>query len=350
MSLNSLNKVIAETENTVAKGISTSSLQGQTVGSSSTLAVRQDLLADITNLAYRDIPFRNSVQYKKGVGNAFTFDLTDSLFSAGDNSNPREMYYADGGLPTTLTTSYATKTVAFKAVGSAGSVTGLAEAQGQDVVELYTTEVERTTRRVLQALEWLAFWSRTDTNNTLGLPGFPGLDELITTNVVDAQGAAISKALFDSAAMRIYEQGYTGGNMKIFCAPGIAIDVNNLYNNYSQVIINSSGRDNLTLGNIVPEVRTILGVLPIEADFFLNPGNTYPLGGGGSSTPLGSTKSTIFFLPMEYIAVRYLKAIGMEELGRVADKRSFFVNEYSAIELTAEKWCAKIINVAQSVS
>ncbi len=39
----------------------------------------------------------------------------------------------------------------------------------------------------------------------------------------------------------------------------------------------------------------------------------------------------------------------MEELGRVGDKRSIYVNEYTAMKLTAEKWCAKITNVADAI-
>ena len=346
--LENLRKVISDSENLVAKGIDTTSLQGQTVGSASKLAVRQDLLADITNLAYRNVPFRNEVTYKKGMGSAFTYNVTSSLFAADQNTNPREAFYADGALPTLRTTTYGTKTVAFKAVGYQGSVTGLAEAQGESLIDLYVTEVERTTRTVVQALEWLAFWSSTTTNNTAGLPGFPGLNELITTNVVDAQGAVISKDLIDKAVYGIAQHGYAGGNMKVFSSIGVAMDMNNLYNNYAQVIINQSGRDDLTYGNLVPQIRTNIGVLPVQADFFLNPGNTYPLASGVSSFPAGATSSTVFFIPMEYVAVRYLKSLGMEELGRVADYRAFFVNEYSAIEFTAEPWSAKIINVGET--
>jgi hypothetical protein len=42
-----------------------------------------------------------------------------------------------------------------------------------------------------------------------------------------------------------------------------------------------------------------------------------------------------------------LKSIGMEELGRTADLKSFYVNEYSALKLTAEPWCGKITNVLE---
>lgn len=338
-----IRKIIADVESSVKKGIDTTSLNGGT--GSATLTTRQDLDSVIVNLSNRQTPFRDMVKRTKGQGAAFTFNTTSSLYSAGDNTNPRETFYADGGLPKMRTTKYGTKIVSYKAIGYEGEVTGLAQASGESILDLYATEVERTTRAVIQAEEWLAFFSSTTVANTSSLYGFAGLDELITTNVIDAAGGAISKALLDKAAKRIASQG--GMATHIFTSLGVAADINNLYNNYSQVIINGNDRQALMFGNMVRNVSTIAGVWDVVGDFFLNPGNTYPNAGGTSSYPTGAATSTAFVMAMPFVEMRDLKTIGMEELGRVADKRSFYVNEYTALKLTAEPWCAKIINIGE---
>lgn len=342
--MDEIKKILSADADLVAKGISTSSLNGGS--GSATLTTRQDLDPVITNLAYRNTPFRDMVRRTQGQGAAFTFNTTDALFAGNENTNPREAFYADGGLPQSRTTQYGTKIVAYKALGYQGSVTGLAQATGESLIDLYATEVERATRTLIQAEEWLAFWSSTTDNNTAGLPGFPGLNELITTNVVNASGAVISKTLIDKAAYLISQRGGMATHM--FCSLGVAGDINNLYNTSSQVIINGSDRNSLMYGNMVTEISTIAGIWKVVGDFFLNPGNTYPLNSGVSSFPAGATSSTVFVLAMPFIEMRDLKKIGMEELGRTADKRSFYVNEYTALKLTAEPWCAKITNVLET--
>jgi len=343
--MDNFKKTLADVEGAVKKGISTSNEVWGNTNSSTALTVRQDLSADIVNLGNRNTPFRDMVTKAPGQGAAFTFNTKKSLFMPGDNTSPREVFYADGGLPTMRSTQYGTTTVAYKAIGYEGEVTGLAQASGESIVDLYATEVESTSRRVIQALEWLSFWSTTTDLNTGGLGGFPGLDSLITTNVIDAAGAPISKALIDKAIKRIISYG--GQPTHIFASNGITADINNLYNSYAQVLVSNVDQANLTYGFNVPNIMTAAGVQKVVPDFFLNPANTYPSSNGTSSYPAGATSSTVFILAMPFIKVKVLKAIGMEELGRVADKRSFFVNEYSGIELTAEPWCAKIINVLE---
>ena len=340
-------KIFAAYDTTLQKGISTSSLNGGT--GSSTLTTRQDLDSVIVNLANRNTPFRDMVARTQGQGAAFTFNTSSSLYAAGDpTQNPRDMVYADGGLPETRTTTYNTKIVPYVSVGYAGSVTGLAQATGESLVDLYAAEVEKTTRAVIQGEEWLNFWGSTATPSPVtGLPQYAGMDQLITTNVVDAQGAPVSKFLLDEATNLIAQHG--GQASHIFTSFRTAQNLNNIYNIYSQVIINGNDRQALTFGNMVKNVSTIAGVLDIVPDFFINPGNTYPLSTGASSTPSGNATSTIFIVAMPFIEMRDLKKLGVEELGRVADYRKFFVNEYTALKLTAEPWCAKIINVNDAI-
>lgn len=338
-------KIIEKSENIVEKAITTSSLNGGT--GTATMTTRQDLDAVVTNLGYRNTPFRDIVRREKGIGSGFTYNTLDSLFSATENTNPREAFYAEAGLPKGRTSKFGTVTVSYNAIGFQGGVSGLAQATGESLVDLYANEVEKTTRTVIQAEEWLAFWSDTTTANTEGLTGFPGIDALITTNTVDASGATISKTLIDKACERIAQRG--GMATHLFCSIRSGININNLFNTYSQVIINQNDRDALTLGNKVRDISTVAGTLSVTPDFFINPGNTYPSSNGTSSTPSGATTSTVFIFAMPYIAMRDLKALGMEELGRTADKRDFYVNEYTALKMIAEPWMAKITNVADAI-
>jgi len=340
-----LKKILASYDQVLSKGITTSSITSVPAASASTLTVRQDLDPVIVNIVNRGTPFRDMVARSQGQGAAVVFNTASSLYSAA--ANPRDMVYADGALPTARTTAYTTKTIPYVSVGYSGSVTGLAQAQGESLLDLYSAEVEKGTRAVIQGEEWLDFWgSSATTANTAGLYQYAGLDELISTNTVDALGGPISKTLINKAVRLIAQYG--GMATHIFASINTAQNINELFNQYSQVIINGNDRQNLILGNLVKKISTVVGELEVVGDFFINPGNTYPLKNGASSTPSGATTSTVFILAMPYIEMRDLKKIGMEELGRVADYRSFYVNEYTALKNTAEKWCAKIENVAEA--
>lgn len=339
--------ILQKHEDLVKKTVTTGDIGG--ASGSNTLTPRQDLDAALLSIADRGTPFRDKVQREQGVGDSFTFNLRSALFKQNENSNPREMFYGDGGLPESRTSEFYTKSVAYKPIGLQGGVTGLAAAQGRSLVDLYAEEVEGTTRAVVQGEEWLNFWSRTDVANSNGVFGYAGLDELITTNVIDAGGQPISKYLIDRAANMIAMYG--GRASDIFLDLGSAVNLNSIYEKQGtvQLIVNEGDRANLAVGSVTGFVRTVAGDLKVNGDFFLNPGNTYPLPNGTSSFPLGATTSTVFILAMPYIWMKDLQALGMEELGRVADKRNFYVNEYTGLKLKAEPWCAKITNVATAI-
>jgi hypothetical protein len=332
-------KKILEDANSLTKTINTADIT-DTVGATNLLAPR-DLDPIITDLANRNTPFYDAVRKEDGKGTGFSFNLKKSLFSAAQN--PRDGFYADGGLPQEEDTQYGSVYVEYKAYGYKGGVTGLAQATGEEMVDLYAEELEGTSRRVVQGLEWLAFWSDTTTANSGGRFGFDGLNALITTNVIDAAGGVITKSLIDRAAVRIQSQGGTATHM--FASLRVAADVSALFDGVSRVVVNAGERQGMTLGNTVADISTVAGFLKVVPDFFINPGNTYPLNSGVSSTPLGATTSTVFILNMNYIAYKFLKRLMVEPLGKTADKDEFFVKAYTGLKLTAEPWCAKIINV-----
>jgi Family of unknown function (DUF5309) len=339
--MDEIKKILTAADKTVAKGISMSTLDGGS--GSNTLSSRQNLDPIIPSIANRNTPFYDMVRKVDGSGAGITFNLRVSLFTTGDNKNPRDAVYADGGLPKQTTSQYKTLIKAYRAVGTDGKVTGLATAVGASVLNLYAQEVEAKTRAHVQDIEWLSIWGSETTLNTNGLPQFPGLNEYITTNVIDAAGGAITKQLIDKAAGRIRMQG--GSANLILCSFGVEAAINAIYTGTERVIVNEGGRDNITWGNVVPRVSTTAGIMSVVGDFFINPGNTYPLYNGASSSPVGASVSTVFIVNTDYVSLNFLQRPTFEELGRVADYQEFFIKSYLTMELTAEPWFAKIINV-----
>lgn len=329
-----LDETVKLAESILAKTIDTTDITAS-VGSANLVAA-QDLDPVIKELGFRETPFFEKVRKEVGSGAGFSFNTMAAM--SGSTINLRNAVYTEGGSPTETDTSYASKYVAFKSLGWKGGVTGLAQSTGESIVNLYSEEVRVKTKQLIDALEFFAFWGATGNAGE-----FDGLDALITTNVIDAAGVVISKELIDRAALRIQAKG--GYATHIFASPRVQADINNIYNSTNQVIVNMAGAQNLTLGQTVSQAQTAVGLLPIIGDFFLNPGNTYTLPNGSSSTPLGATTSTVFILNMDYISYKFLQTPVVEDLGKVGDKREFFVKTYAALKLTAEPWCAKIINV-----
>lgn len=340
-------EVLKKADVKLERAISTTDIQGQSITAQNKIAVRQDLQEAIVNIADRMTPLRDRIGREKGVGNAFTFNMVKSLYKS--NTDPRDAVYADGTLPDSRETQYAMRTQAYVAIGYESGVTGLAEAQGEDIVSLYAEEIENTTKAVIQTEEWLNFWGDSSVQNGNSAYPYDGLNTLITTNVIDANGSALTKELIDEACNLIGQKG--GRATAIYTSFRVADSINNLYNTSSQVIINGEGRDSLTLGNYVTKVRTSVGILDVVPDFFINPGNDYPQKDGTTfSTPSGAPVSTVFILAEPYIKMKDLKSIGLQEEGISSDTKKFFVNEYTALMLTAEPWCAKIVNVKDILS
>lgn len=343
-----VDQAMSTTSALVTKGITAANLASDTVGAG--LGVPQNLKPFLTNLAKRQTSFYDRVSKPIGFGSAVEFNLLPAYFSGTENASPNELFYADGGLPQIKTTAYKNVINPYRDLGLTGSVTGRAMRQEKRFIDLEAGEVKSTMQRVVQAVDWLSFWSRSDVTNSLGIAGFQGLDQLITTNVIDAAGAGISKALLDKASERIYYQGGAGELTNIFCSAGVGIDLNNIYNTQQQLIVNANGRDNITMGNFVKIARTIAGDAEIVPTYFINPGLPYSQGQpySASSGVTGVGTSTVFLLAMRHITYEELLPISKVDLAVVADSKQFMVLNSGAITCVAEPYCAKIINVAHT--
>lgn len=341
-----IDKVIKDAENVVQKGIDT----GDIGTGSNQIQSRQNLSSLVTELKKHEIPFYSSVRRVPGSGAAAVFNLQQDVFQTGDTVAPIESFYADGALPEFSGTKYGNLSFEYRQVGRAGSVTGLAQEQMRSFDDMYAREVRNTMTKVARDVEWLSFWSKTSSTPASGVTPFAGLDELITSNVVDANGGVITKDLIDQATFKIAYQGGYDGNHMMYVSHGNAIALDNIYNNDSQVIINQD-RGNLTFGNRVTRVRTHIGEMGIQPAYFLNPGTPYPSGNNSnSSAPTGTTLSTIFILPMDYIEISELLPLTKENLAKTNDTERFFVKTYIVPTLTAESYAAKIINVKENVN
>lgn len=346
-----VSQALAEGNALIQKGISASNLASETIGSG--LITPQNLSSLLPNLAGRKTSFYDRVRKPRGFGQASEFNTISALFGSGESADPRELFYADGGKPEEKSTTYSNVVNPYRDLGLSGSVTGRAmrQAQGGTPADLEAQEVQNTMTRVRQAIDWLAFWSRDDVNNSNGIAGFKGLDQLITTNVIDAGGASISKALIDQASTRIAYQGGEGELTHIFTSVRVGVDLDNIYNTQQQLVVNMGDtRNDLTLGNRVTRVATVAGEAELVSSYFLNPGTPYTQGQpySASSGVRGISLSSVFLLSMNWVEYEELLPMSKVDLAVVADKMDFMIINSGTIKVMAEPWCAKIINVAET--
>lgn len=348
----SLKEKLENSDKNLQKAIDTTQITGTPGNAGDNIYVPVSLRENITDVSRRATPLVDIFLPRalQGAGNAHSFNKR--LSPDANVINPRNAVYADGGTPTEVDTEYATVNVPYVQVGYKGSVTDFAQAQGRAFIDLFQTEVEAKMALVKEALEWLLFWGSTSTTNTAGLTQFAGLDELITTNTVDAGGSRLEgttgKAIIDEATEKIAQQG--GFATHIITSIRTKQNLNNTYFNGSangaRIILNDGNdRTDLSMGEIVGRINTNAGQLQVVDDFFLNPGNTFTLPNGTSSTPSGATTSTAFILSERFLNFVSLSDLQMVPLARTADKMDFFVKIYTTLELTAEEYCAKITNI-----
>ena len=346
----SLTETLEKSDEVLQKGITSDQITG-TPGTADDLYVPVSLRENITDVSRRPTPLVDMLLPRalQGSGNARSFNKR--TLPDANVINPRNAVYAEGGVPNETTTAYDTVNVAYAEVGYKGGVTGLAQAQGRSYIDLYATEVEAKMALVKEALEWLLFWGSTTTLNDASLGQFPGLDELITLNTVDAGGSRLEgttgKAIVDEAINLIAQRG--GMATHIVTSFRTKQNLNNTYfnssSNAAQVIINDGDRTNLAMGEIVNKIETSAGQLKVVADFFLNPGNTFTLPNGTSSTPSGATTSSAFIINEAFLNFVNLEDLTLQPIAITQDKREFFVKIYTMLELTAEEYFCKIYNI-----
>lgn len=352
---NIANKAIEGAEEFIkSSGVSTAELASTTHGTDG-LITPQDLSPLLTDLAKRKTSFFDRVSKTRGQGDAYSFNLTEEYFGSSEDASPNEMFYADGGLPVERTTKYNNVVNPYKDVGLSGSVTGRALRQMAGQVDLEAQEVKNTMQRVRQGIDWLSFWSRNDVNNSAGISGYKGLDQLITTNVIDAQGGEVSLDMMNELARMIAYQGGSGEVSHVFTSMGVGIDINALYRSQNQFVLNMPGAERASFNAGDPMttgVQTVLGTHELVPSYSINPGLPYPQGNpyDASSAEEGVGTSTIFFLAMPYIEYRELLPMSKVDLATVADKQDFMVIESGTVALRAEPFCGKIINVAESTA
>ena len=345
-----VDQAINDAQELVTKGVTTSDLSTATYTADS-LIQPQDLSPLITDLSQKETSFYNRVRKTRGVGAAALFNLKESVYKSGENASAYEYLYAEGGLPVERNTQYGNIVNPYKDLGTKGSVTGRAIRQMQGgTTDLMADAVESAMMRLRFAIDWASFWFRSDTTSTGGISGYQGFDQLITTNIVDAAGAQISKALIDKLARKIYYSGGAGMVDSVWCSAGVGIDINNLYNPNNQLSVNLGPTNGLTFGNRIGTLATIVGDLDVVPNYFINPGTPFLQGSGysASSGPAGVGTSTVFFLGMRFIEYRELLPMSKVDLAIVADKQDFMVIESGSVVLRAEPFMGKITNVAES--
>lgn len=352
---NIVTDTVEEAAELITKGVTTSDLSANPSGGAF-LRAPQNLSPLVINLGERVPALYRDLKKVKGYGKATQFNLIESVFGSSEDWTPNESFYAENGTPPERKPQFKNLVQPYKAFGFKGQTSGHAfrEQNGGTPSNIEATNVENTMHQVTQAAGWLTYWSRSDVNNNAGLPGFTGFDQMITTNVIDALGAPISKSLIDRAFRAIaYNGGAAAGRFGMYASYGVAMDTNNLYNTQQQVIVNtSSDRTGLVFGNKISTIRTFLGDVPVNGDYFVNPGTKYPQGQpySASSGAKGLNVSTIFIMALDHIAFEELLPVSKIDLAITGDALPYMVITHGAPTLRAEPWCAKIINVSETVS
>lgn len=333
--MENVEKVLNEQEQILVKNVSMADIGT----GSNQLRSPLNLAEFITTIRDLNTPLYNTLRKVPGFGQAVTFNLVRDVYSSGDSMDAS---YADGNLPAPSKSTYGQVSYEYKQYGSKGRVTGLAMATMEQYDNLKRREITNRIKFVLQRLNRDLYWGKaSDVTRVIGL------DELITTNVIDAAGNPLSKALIDEAALRIAYRGGMATHM--FVSPGVKQQVDNLYNNNTQVVITRDPEDQsgLTYGNVITAIQTVAGTWSVIADPFVNPPIAYPQGGpySSSSGHYGVERSTVFIIAEPYLEISELKPMIYEDLAKTSDAEEFMVKTYVALALYAEPFCAKIINV-----
>lgn len=346
--MSNLRKILEDNEQIISKAIDTGDLS-DAPGTANKLYVRDSLTEVIEDVSRRATPVVDMLlpRAKRGMGAAHVFNK--KLRKDTAPINPRDAVYDGSALPTAISPGYDQVRNPFVAVGYSNFVTGLAEAQGRDILDLEQESTSTAMGSALEALEWLVYWGSTTTLNTASLPQFAGLDELITQEV-DAGGERLTgvtgKSIIDEAAQKIALNGGRATHLLTSMQSKISLD-NTYFNstaNGARIEI-TQDRTNLVAGEIVGRINTAAGTIALVGDTFLNPGNTFILPNGSSSTPSGATTSTAFMVNMDKINMVNLEDMVIERLGRRTDKKEMFVKIYTTLEVLATEFMVKITNI-----
>jgi hypothetical protein len=341
-----LKQVLEQNEEILKKGVDAADVSE--TANSATLRPPLDLSPFITDVSKRATPMVDMFLPKAlvGIGKAHVFNKLIS--KATGNINPRDAFYADGNLPVEATSTFGQISAPFREVGFSGSVTGFAQAQGGNFLHLLNTEVESKMQLVKEALEWAFFHGSTSTlAPTTNQAQFAGLDELVT-QTVDADGArltgAAGKKIIDEAANIIGQKG--GYATHLLASFRSVQNINNTYetNSSTAVVVNKED-GKVNWGSLIPKINTSVGQWDVVADFFINPGNSYTLPNGVSSSPSGANVSTAYVINADFINFVNLLPLTLEFLGKRTDKTEFFVKIYTVLELLASEYCVRITNI-----
>jgi hypothetical protein len=333
------NKIIADSEELLAKGVDMTDIGT----SANTLQAPQNLADFVTTIRDLNTPLYNVLRKTRGFGEAASFNLVRDVYSAGDSM---DAYTTDSTLPAETTSTFGQVAYTYRRYVGRGSVDGLAKQVMMNFDDVKRREIANRIKFTLQRLNRDMYWGKSTNAGQV-----VGLDELITNNVVDADGAELDKDFIDEAALKI---AYRGGQAThMFVSPGVSQQINRLYDGSERVVITQdvNGQMNLASGNLVPKIITTAGTWDVVSDIFVNPPIAYPQpSGSASSGEQGVGLSTVFIISEPHLEISELLAMTYEDLAKTADKEEFFIKTYVAMCLYAEPFCAKIINVKDKAS
>lgn len=302
---------------------------------------RQDLEPDIVKLTDHMTPLREEIKRVQGQGLAHAWNQRTTLGRVG--SNPMNLGYADGGLPTQSDQNYVQKTAAYKWLGVTKVITGPMIAVSRSYINLEAETIEVGLREVIQGEEWMFLKGDSSVVST----DFDGLDVQIVTNVLSQNGITLTNMdNIDTIIKKIRNQGGKPG--MVLCSYGMQAIISRILAPATMYIANNG--TTVTAGIFATSYQSPVGVLPIAGDFFVNPTSPFAYNTTSSSSNDGAPESTIYVLDPTQIDWVQLMPVARVDLAKIADTVRFFINEYGVLALKAEVWQGKLTNVSDPAS
>ena len=191
---------VDEAVQNVQKAISATNVTGL-------LLVREDLQSELAIAAPTDTPVRNRLSRIEGNGTAHAWYQLQPTSSAQGNfigTAPTNGFFARGGLPTATQAAYRYMSAPYVSLGDMVEVTFFDQMAGRSYTDVKKLQMKMKMLNVALMEEWAII--NGDSTVGAGLQ-FSGLNALITTNITDMAGAALTLTALTTTMRNIVDVG-----------------------------------------------------------------------------------------------------------------------------------------------
>lgn len=199
-------QIVEQAINDIQKAISSTDVSGL-------LLVREDLQAEMAIMAPTDTPLRNRFNRIPGNGKAHAWyqliptvstgaDSTGHLFLGG--TAPEQGFFEKGGLPQATQPTYKFRSAPYTSLGDTVNVSFFEQMAGGTYTDIKKHQVKVKMLNVALMEEWAIINGDSSTGSGLQ---FDGLDKQITDNVLDNTGSALALSDITTVEQNIVTKG-----------------------------------------------------------------------------------------------------------------------------------------------